>query len=190
MDDMSGVFGDGERQMSMEINGAAPLDAEGLEKQGKMARTQVRKMETEGAIPKMTACTIKIDAEGSVPAVRILLRRLPLPEVHPVSKLFLVPMAVARIRFAVERHSGVTTEVTCSAHEDVYGPGEFDEATTLVMKHAELRIAVQLTPLNEEFLEDFAANPQYIALFARLAQVVDERIKELLASLGVIPRRA
>ena len=155
-----------------------------LKREETLARQMVRKMETEGSIPKMTMCTIKMDPDGNIPAIRIALKRLPLGNIHPASKFFLVPMAVHRIRFAVKKYSGVQLEtmVTVIADPEVFPEGEGEQGKVAVLQRPDLRIGNELRRFNEEYEEDNATlNPAYVRNFGRLIEAVDERVQGILA---------
>jgi hypothetical protein len=163
-----------------------------LKREETLARQMVRKMETDGSIPKMTMCTIKMDSAGSVPAIRIVLKHLPLGEIHPASKFFLVSMAVHRIRFTVKKYSGVEAEtmVTVIADPDVFPEGEGDRGKVAVLENPDLRIGNELRRFNEEYEEDNTTlNPGYVRNFSKLIQAVDERVQCVLTMSG-IPSRA
>lgn len=161
------------------------LDFKELQRQEALARAQVRKMETEGALPKMTGCAIKADTEGDMTVLRVLIRRLPLDGLHPLSKRLLVSMAVARVRANLERKAGISLACTCTAHPDVVPSVEFEAATRLVQMYPGFRgISLKLQPLNQEYQEDMTGNPHYVQSFAKLAQIVEEKVQELLAGTG------
>ena len=154
-----------------------------LKIQENLARQMVRKMETDGAIPKMTTCTIKADASGDLAVIRIIVKRLPIENVHPVSRIFLVPMAIHRIRYAVKTHSGVDDKVltTVVADPDVFPAGEGEIGNRLLIQNPSVSGVLRqgnLRALNQE-LEDGETTPNnaYVRNFARLVEIVDEQVR-------------
>jgi len=64
-------------------------------------RLILRKLQMGGHLPKVTTCHVKFDAQCEIPTLRIIIRRLEMDDVHPVSRLYLIPIVKALIEFAV-----------------------------------------------------------------------------------------